>query len=68
MGVFKGADCNGNAGNVRRAHAQGSVGAHPIGSDQGTDVSGLSSTGYLHKIPITFCYSRIKRRVSFVFV
>ena len=39
-------------------HAGGSVGAHPIGSTrQGTDVRGLSSTGYLHKIPVMFCYS-----------
>ena len=56
MGVLKGAGCNGNAGNVRRARPRVSWSA-PDRLDQGTDVSGLSSTGYLHKIPITFCYS-----------
>jgi hypothetical protein len=36
------------------------VGAHLIADrlNQGTDVSGLSmNKGYLHKIPITDCYS-----------
>ena len=52
------------AGNVRRAaeqreHAHGPrvSWSAPDRLDQGTDVSGLISTGYLHKIPITFCYS-----------
>ena len=46
-----------------KAQGQGSVGglvlawSAPDRLDQGTDVSGLSSTGYLHKIPITLCYS-----------
>ena len=56
MGVLKGAGCNGNAGKVRRARWRVSWSA-PDRLDQGTDVRGLSSTGYLHKIPITFCCS-----------